>query len=347
MMSALFGVDCGNLSYAELNYSPEILLELRDTNIIRDRSIEGQSDKKNDLYGRVEFTGALSLSEQWQISHGIIAEPVQDRVGGRNRHFDDHGVYLEELFITYAHEGLEIGGGKFNPDFGRAWETGMGIWSEEYASDYELTEKTGLFMRVTLPEQSWGTLTLNSHLFQDDATPLSRSTITQRGRNHRDQGGAGNTSDLSSYSITADVENIFGLARLNLHAGFRRLNDVAGPDDALGRVIAISHQFSGGTQWTHHLLAEIAVLDRFEDDQRQRRYHSLRIDNIYDHRWRVTLSTTDRRIAASDQDRLYQLSFGYVFPNQASVEFGTRIRRGTYHDDSLGLLIRYPITITH
>ena len=226
--------------------SPAMAIEL-STEVV----VEAQSQKETEhdhTFLRTEVAPTLAFNEHWFIDGVLVLEPLdREELTRRRRTFDREGVFVEELKLNYQHSiedhSVQIFIGKFNPAFGTAWDA-RGIWGEDFAEDYEITEKLGVGGAFTLQTASLGIHTVSASSFFSDTSALSQSIISTRGRTNKRDGGAANTEDLSSYAIALDGEQLGGITGLNYHFAYRHLkrgDANIGADDESGYAVTINY----------------------------------------------------------------------------------------------------------
>ncbi len=330
------------------NISGEAVFELQ---------LEGGVDSDDNdnervrTFGRTEVAPTLQLTKNFYIDGVGVFEPVNDPNIGRGSFFEQEGGFIEELKLNYENGPYKAFAGKFNPGFGIAWDYGRGIWSEDFAEDYEITEKLGFGGSYTLETANAGSHTFTASTFFADTTFLSNSTITQRGRTRESDGGASNTEDFSSYVFALDGANVGGIENLSYSLGYRHLEkgdeDVGGKDEN-GVVANLNYVFPLTKNIESDVLAEFATIDNFGGlDVNSRYYTASVVNTIYDD-WNVTIGYTKRETDITGlgdfNDHLLQVSGGYDFGNGLTLEAGWRNSEEFGTDiDILGALARYTV----
>ncbi|HSR55857.1 MAG TPA: hypothetical protein VLN73_06425, partial [Alphaproteobacteria bacterium] len=87
----------------------------------------------HDTYATIEAGVGVTITEGLSLNSLFVFEPVQDPAPGDDRFFDDHGLYVEELFGEYDGGMFAIRAGKFGQKFGIAWDAAPGIWGTALA----------------------------------------------------------------------------------------------------------------------------------------------------------------------------------------------------------------------
>lgn len=145
--------------------------------------------ERSNLFGRSEFVPTIELNENFSIDATLVLEPLKDSKAGINTFFDKEGIFAETLKVNYQNGAFGAFAGKFNPDFGIAWDFGRGIWSEDFAEDYEITQKLGFGATYTVETPESGAHTFAASTFFADTTFLSESIITTVDRVRQSDGG--------------------------------------------------------------------------------------------------------------------------------------------------------------
>lgn len=262
-------------------------------------------------------------------------------------------MFAEEIKLNFESGPWAAWAGKFNPGFGSAWDYGRGIWSEDFAEDYEITEKLGIGAAYTFETQHSGNHTLSATTFFADTTFLSDSVITKRPRVKLSDGGASNTEDFGSFTVALDGETLGGVENLSYHLGFRFLGEEdaapgAGTDDETGVAANINYATPISDDVAVDILLEYAGIQNFGGAANtDHNYYTASIVTTIMEDWNVTAGYTLRDIDApgsgSDfDDYLFQLSGGYDFGNGLTAEAGWRSSEEADADtDILGFLFRY------
>lgn len=334
--------------------SAELIVEWQ--NDYRAHSDDAAVDETNNSFARSELAPTIRLNEHFFIDGVLVLEPF-DQAETINANddiwFDREGVFTEEIKLNFEYGPYRIWAGKFNPGFGTAWDFGRGIWSEDFAEDYEITEKLGGGIAYTYEADGVGAHTLSGSTFFSDTSFLSRGLITGRDRTKLTDGKAGNTENLSSFTLSLDGEKLAGVENLKYHLGYRFLGeqeknrsttteDESGLAAMLGYVVPVNDNLS------FDLLGEYAGLHNFEGTKNSDRdyYTSSVVATLYSD-WNVSVGYTKRDIAddgngASFNDHLFQFSGGYNFGNGLTAEAGWKATKvENQNADTLGFLLRY------
>lgn len=85
------------------------------------------------------------------------------------------GLYMDTLDLEANLGNWTFTAGKYEPNFGFAWDITFGPWGSRYAEDYELTERMALGAAYTF-NTSFGKHTLAVNTFFADTTIFSESS---------------------------------------------------------------------------------------------------------------------------------------------------------------------------
>lgn len=309
-------------------------------------------NERTNTFGRTEVAPTLQLNEHFFIDGVAVLEPTQDGDPGDDTFFENEGVFIEEIKLNYKNGPWGVFAGKFNPGFGIAWDYGRGIWSEDFAEDYEITEKLGVGTAYTFETEHSGNHTVTASTFFADTSALSESTITGRGRVKKSDGGASNTEDFSSFVVSLDGENAGGIENLSYHLGFRHLAEgdvpTAGGDDEQGFAANVNYVIPVSDAVKSDVLLEVVSISNIDGGTDDARYYTASIVNTLYDDWNVTVGYTKRDIdvsgAADVNDHLLQVSGGYDFGNGLTLEAGWKNTEESGVDTNiLGGLARYTI----
>ncbi|MDP6342668.1 MAG: hypothetical protein QF491_03970 [Alphaproteobacteria bacterium] len=282
----------------------------------------------------VEFQPGLSL-----LLHGVL-EPVQDATDDRT--FEDHGLYVQELYLGYEGERFSLLGGKFSPNFGTAWDATPGVYGTDFAADYEITEQIGAQGAAKLDDWLPGAHRLSLGTFFVDTTSLGESAFDNRGRTTKSAGGVGNTEDFSSFAIALDGGDIAAAPGLSYHLA--HLHRAAGRGDATDeRAIAVGGQYQGEAgPLSLAALAEVAWFDDADGVRDQDRDYLTAGLQLGWRAWNLAVSGTGRDMDVGGNDQLLQISAGYQFDIGLTVDVGWKTTdEGGSDADTVGILFTY------
>lgn len=184
----------------------ELALLLEGSLEIEDERVFAAPDPEaelNDLRATLDLDAAAVRPDGSGLYATAVLEPVRDP--DSDRAFGDTGVYFEEVFLQVALGPAELRAGKIGPVFGLIEAREPGLYGDELAGDYELSERIGL--EASLPFQALGgEHVLTAATFVADRTPLSGALFTSRERLRRRDGGVSNTARPGSFALSAAGE---------------------------------------------------------------------------------------------------------------------------------------------
>lgn len=328
-------------------FSAEAVVELQSEYTAD--SDDEDADEHNNIFLRAELAPTVRLNENFFIDGVLVLEPVQDFDADEDNFFEETGVFFEEIKLNYENGPWGVFVGKFNPGFGVAWDYGRGIWGEDFAEDYEITERLGLGVSYTFETEGAGTHTLTGSTFFADTTFLSNSVGTKRGRTSKDDGGPSNTEDLSSFVLSLEGETLAGVENLYYKLGYRHQSegdeDVGG-DDENGGVATLGYKVPVSDRLEADLFAEYVNISNFDATPEDRDYLTASVGATLDQHWKATVSYTNRSIEPDSgddfDDNLLQVSAGYDFGQGTTAELGWRHTDEEETDaDIVGFLVRH------
>ncbi len=309
-------------SYSHLH--GQLRVELQDDWSYRSAAA---SPGHNDLYLTVEPSFSLALQDWLSLHTDLVLEPVRDPRPETSRHFDDEGVFVEQLFVELTGDSFGVLLGKLNPAFGWAWDAAPGIYGVDFAEDYELTERLGVAAYFGFESPRLGSHRLTASAFCQDVTALSGSLLTQRGRKRRADGGPSNTGDLRSFSLALEGDEIPRLRGLSYQLGFAQQQAGRGGLGERGAVVGLLHRSSPGPTVQLELLAEY-VYQQDPDGVRGHRHYYTQAASAHWRRWTLAVSYSLRQLELGDdaavRDYLVQVSAGFQLPFGFGIELAWR-----------------------
>ncbi|WP_245430660.1 hypothetical protein [Mesorhizobium sp. WSM3868] len=155
------------------------------------------------FFPKLELDLFYAPTDYLRFVSAIITEPVVDPEPGENAAFQGIGTYVGELYALAKVDPLTVRAGKFDTVFSLASEALPGIHAPDLASVFDADERLG--GEAVVGFEGFGlNNALAATVFTTDRTFLSESLFTNRGRTTLADGGAGNTTGLSSFSVTLD-----------------------------------------------------------------------------------------------------------------------------------------------
>lgn len=311
------------------------------------------NNERSNTFARSEIAPTVTLNDNFFIDGVAVFEQLQSEPAGNSTFFDNEGLFIEELKLNYANNDFSAFIGKFNPAFGIAWDYGRGVWSEDYAEDYEITEMLGFGAAYSLNTPKIGTYTFTASTFYTDTSSLSDSAITARTRTDLNSGGAANTESLNSYVVSVDAANFLNVENLTMHLSHRHLArgevDTVGEDEK-GYAVNIAYTVNINDVWALDNLIEYAAINNFGADSTSddRQYLSASVISTFYENWNITTGFTQRRSKTSGNnatdDYLIQVTGGYAFKNGLTLEAGWKSTNNEGDKTHiLGGLARYTI----
>ncbi len=304
--------------------------------------------KENTIfYSQADF--ALNFNKNWAIKTQWRSFPQSQIYSNQEFNFkryysfnnenrginlDDHAVVIEELKLDFENEDLHFYLGKFDPEFGTAHRKSkrIGVFTWQFNEDYNLREKIGGGISALLENSI-----ISFNTFFNDTTDLSKSAIKDRGTASNQDGIAGSNGTLSSYSVSINGKDFFGVDNLFYNFGYRNL----GINSALDR-----HGESGyvaGFEYLYHLsgrtnivpLIEIVKINDFGGASgRDAMYYTLSTVANYSS-WSASVTYNKKDIKATKgmndkiADTMLQMTIGYKIYQNMTLDF----TRATINED--------------
>ena len=142
--------------------------------------------EQNELGGVVAPVINLNLNPNLAVTAGLTLEAVRDPGPQEDRVFQDHGIFVDTLTLSWANDDVEVHGGKFGPNFSIGYDAAGGVYGTDLlGDDVELAEFIGAGGAFAVSDS----MTLSGSFFFLDRTFLSESFITNRGRTDLAAGG--------------------------------------------------------------------------------------------------------------------------------------------------------------
>lgn len=323
----------------------EVSIEMQNDWTPRSGNSEFEFD---DLFTTEEAYLGLQLTRELSLRTTLVLEPVTDPGPGRDRVFEDQGLFAETLFVQYATDSVSVFAGKFTPQFGVAWDIAPGIDGDDFAGDYELAERDGFGGTVTWHAAAAGTYTLAASAFFLDTSPLSGSAITDRGTTSRADGGASNTGDPRSFAIALHGAEIASLPDLEYDVAVVHQAKGRGDDhDEFGYAMALHGSFDVGHDIAIEPVLEYVALDNADGGPDDIDYLTGGAELLRGP-WTVSLTGSWRRTASPDggaiSDAFVHISGGYEFESGIAVDVGYKSAEEDGVDsDTFGVLLSYEL----
>lgn len=338
------------------NTSGQVLFEFKSDRIL---STTKSGTPSHQSYFNIEPDLSLNIDQNWSIKTGWRIFPtMQNREGStpersrtilsNNRGFnqDDTTLIVEEIKTNYQNDDMKFFVGKFNPSFATMYRKSkrIGVFTTDFTEDYELREKIGGGISALLEDSE---ITFNT--FFNDPTGLSGSAYNNRGRERSENGISGNTSTLSSYSVTIEGQKLFGVKNLFYNAGYRSLGV---KDNGLNsRETGYTGNLEYLQQVTHNTslipVIEFVKIDNFTGlTGRNAQYLTLALIGKYSS-WSTSVSSVRRHIdnnyqGKNSNDSQLQFTAGYKFNNNFAIDVSRmRLKEDGYSASMLGIMFSY------
>lgn len=251
-----------------------------------------------------------------------------------------YGVGLSELYLKFKTEDARVQLGKFNPEFGMAWNKlrPHGLYENYFTEEYRLMNKVGGSVAILFKGAE---LALSS--FFEDNSLLSEVAFNDLGRNKTSYGGSGNTGGFDSYTATVKGMDLMGIPGLAYNFGIMRLAEGEGggdQDSEKGYVAGLEKEFSVAQDTSIIVFGEWAKFERFGGKKlpgvnrfNDVRFATISTSLIYSN-WFLNASWTSKDNSAIPDEEIQQISIGYVFNNfKISVSRAAVVER-RYSGDS-------------
>ncbi len=343
------------------NLSGNVLYQIQADRVI---STQKNGVDANNAFVYIEPNLSLNFNRNWSIKTDWRIQPnhvltTRDSTNSeryrtflqsnRGLNLSNTGVIVEELKLNFENEDLRFFAGKFDPTFGTAWRKAkrIGVFAAQFNEDYNLREKIGAGITALLENSN-----LSFNGFFNDTTGLSRSAIDDRGRASSNNGIAGNTGTLSSYSVSMEGERFFAVDNWFYNVGYRSLgvSQIAGtPSRAReqGYVFGSEYLYKLGHQTSLIPFIELVKIDNFTGEKnRDAKYTTLALIGKYSS-WTSSISFVHRNIkqpqrTANISDRQLQFSVGYKFTDNLTLDVSRAdIKENGYTGSLLGVTMSY------
>jgi len=338
------------------NTSGQVLFELKT-----DRAITTTKNgaPSSNTYVNIEPDLSLNLDKNWSIKTGWRIFPtMQNREGptpersrtilSADRGFNqDHTTLIvEELKAHYENDDMRFFAGKFNPSFATMYRKTkrVGVFVTDFTEDYELREKVGGGISALLEDSE---ITFNT--FFNDPTGLSGSYPNNRGRERSNNGLAGNTSTLSSYTATIEGQKIFGVENLFYNVGYRSLGVANDGSNARETGYTINLEYL--KKITHNTslipLIEFVKINNFTGHTgRNAQYVTMALIGKYSS-WSASIASVKRNVENNYQgrnsnDSQFQFTASYKFTNNFAIDVSRmRLKEDSYSGSMIGIMLSY------
>ena len=338
------------------NLSGQVLFELKSDRAL---STTKPNVPSSNTYVNIEPDLSLNLDKNWSVKTGWRIFPtMQDRNGptpersrtilSDNRGFNqqDTTVIVEELKAYYQNDDMKFFAGKFDPTFATMYRKTkrIGVFTTDFTEDYELREKVGGGMAALLEDSE---ITFNT--FFNDPTGLSGSAFNNRGTERSNDGLAGNTSTLSSYTATVEGQKLFGVEDLFYNVGYRSLGVKNNGSNA--RETGYTGNLEYLKKITHNTslipTIEVVKINNFTGLRgRNAQYVTMALIGKYSS-WSASVSSVRRHIdnnyvGSNSNDSQLQFTAGYKFTNNFAIDVSRmKLKEDSYSASMVGVMLSY------
>ncbi|SLN14098.1 hypothetical protein ROA7450_00249 [Roseovarius albus] len=222
----------------------------------------------SDTYTTIESGLSFDFGAGFALNSTLVFEPIRDAED--DRFFEDEGLYAEELFFSKELGTAELKLGKFNPEFGFAWDVAPGIFGADFAEDYEVTERIGGALSVPF-SAAGGEHSFSVGVFNADRSILSNSLGARRGQTSLGSGGVSNTNGAESWTANLSGEFSSTVYTLGVQHQAAGEGDTTDQDGAVLGVIQTVETGSTALE----LLAEVVYFNHYDGGTESATYLNL------------------------------------------------------------------------
>ncbi|WP_207553694.1 hypothetical protein, partial [Teichococcus deserti] len=104
----------------------------------------------SDLFNKTELGLYLGMPGGFALNSVFKLEPAERPADGSDRAFHAHAAWVDQLYLSWAQGPLQLFAGKIHPRFGMAWDEAPGLYGDDFAQGYELSEKIGGGVNLSL-----------------------------------------------------------------------------------------------------------------------------------------------------------------------------------------------------
>lgn len=340
------------------NLSGQVLYQFEADRIM---STQQNGVPPNSAYIFVEPKVSLNFNNNWSVKTDLRLNP-NDALTTRDSTYperyrtflssergfnpQDLGLIVEELKLHFENEDLKAFVGKFDPTFGTAYDKAkrIGVFTAQLAEDYNLREKIGVGGSALLENSK---ITVST--FFNDTSGLSDSALDSRGEAIRNDGVAGNTGNFSSYTISMDGNNVFGVEDWFYNVGYRSLgvDNISGRAREKGYVFSSEYLYKLSEQTSLIPFFEIVKINNFTGEQgRNALYTTTALIGKYSS-WNTSISYFSRNIKQHQQgyninDYQLQFSVGYKFTDNLTLDVSrASIKENGNNGSLVGAILTY------
>ncbi|MBL6665123.1 MAG: hypothetical protein ISQ34_04695 [Rickettsiales bacterium] len=314
-----------------------------------------KSTNRDDEYKSTKSIGRLysnlSFAKNFSLNSTIHLERIANDIVGKDRTFDREGVYARELNLAYDNKKHGFIVGKFDLNFGKAWNFNRGIASHEIASNYLQNEKVGFGQILRIGDlKKTGRYQLSYSFFKNDRKYLDNSVITKGNNVSKNDALPGDSNMLKSYIMSADIDFDFGEYRklyyhfsyinLAVNENFSNVADKNKIDDQKNFVASMNYTHPINNNFIFDSLIEYVDVANYQGnaDIYERYLSANSILRIYKN-YNLTLGYAIRQNIQADtfgfDENLSEISAGYDFLtsqffDKLTMQFGYKHQRNDF-----------------
>jgi hypothetical protein len=309
-----------------------------DVNLDDEYQSTDRKREYNDTYGRMRLFSGYNFAKNFSLNSFIRIDPVYQSSeatrrnnlanGGGDISFENEGLFLEELNLTYNGKKHAFVLGKFDLNFGTAWRWNRGIWTYNIAENYRQNEKLGVNGIYRLGNaKTTGLYEFSYGIFKNDRKNLDNSLITDRDSNSKSDAIAGDSGGLQSYITSLDINFDFSQQeKLSYHFSYINLGvnsraSLVNPNkiaDQKGFVAGMNYKYPVQKNYIIDGLLEYAAIKNLNGNSDVgEKYFTANVINRFYENWNVTLGYANRDNSHVGQygftSNLTEISMGYEF----------------------------------
>lgn len=311
---------------------------------------DSADSEHNQLFTLTEPEATLRFTPEFSLFAHAVLTPVTDPDAGEDRAFEDNGLWIEDLYLSFETDRFSVKGGKFTPNFGLGWDETPGVFGSGFAgAGYEFAERVGVAGGVSFGNGKVGTHTIEASTFFLDTSFLTHTTLKGRGTTGHADGGVSNTEDFSSFAVSVNGEDVGGFKGLRYHTAYiHQANGVDGTDDETGFAIALTHTIDLGKDVTLTPLVEFVHFNDLAGAKDAER-DFITVSGLFNWKsWNFAIALVERNDEAADgtetNDFQFQLSVGYEFDFGLAVDVGWAVaNESNIETQTLGVLLAYTL----
>lgn len=308
---------------------------------------ENSNNQYKDTYLKSRLGVNLKLSDNFSLKTVAKLENVpgsRSNGDGTNRFFENEEAFLDELVLGYDYKNFSALAGKFNPNFGNAWKINNGIWVNEIAEEYEQKEKLGVGLIGRAGDRTkTGEYVLGLSVFTNDRKNLDNSIITKRDGVSKSEGEPGDTRNLDSYVLSADIYYDFGNdEKLSYHFSYLNLaindrqnksNVPAKINDEKAFVLNMEYEYPINQNFLLDSFVEYTKIDNLGGDiERESQFLTVNFTTRIYKYFSITLARANEKqikFGKNGVDKhINEISFGYKFDQLSHILKGLSLEVG-------------------